>query len=132
MNRTKCRECGKPLIGRTDKKYCHEGCRNEFHNRKNRVFYSRLRRVNRLLLRNYRILLAHYGHANNLSRMALTELGFRFELFTGMSVDSQGNTMRYVYDLGLKEISSGQFRIYKQEEGMDSPPTSTLELERRL
>ena len=132
MNTTKCRECGKPLIGRADKKYCHEGCRNEFNNRKNRVFYNRLRRTNRLLLRNYRILLAHDRQAGNLSRIELIELGFRFELFTGMSLDADGNFVRYVYDLGLKEISSDRFRIFKQEESMESPPTSTLELERRL
>jgi hypothetical protein len=76
--------------------------------------------------------MAHDRQADNVSRIELIELGFRFELFTGMSVDPQGNTMRYVYDLGLKEITSDRFRIYKQEERMDLPPTSTLELERRL
>jgi hypothetical protein len=77
-------------------------------------------------------LLAHDGQAGNLSRIELIELGFRFELFTGMSLDADGNFVRYVYDLGLKEISSDRFRIFKQEESMESPPTSTLELERRL
>ena len=34
MKHEKCMECGKPLSGRTDKKFCCGKCRNRFNNRR--------------------------------------------------------------------------------------------------
>ena len=31
-----CPECNDPIVGRTDKKFCSDGCRNSFNNRVNK------------------------------------------------------------------------------------------------
>ena len=31
-----CPECEDPIIGRTDKKFCSDGCRNSYNNRVNK------------------------------------------------------------------------------------------------
>ena len=32
-----CENCGKPLFGRTDKRFCNDGCRNVFNRKKTAV-----------------------------------------------------------------------------------------------
>lgn len=57
-NDGKCLECGEPLTGRCDKKFCCDYCRNSYNNRL-RKDDSRIRvEVNRALGRNRRILLS--------------------------------------------------------------------------
>lgn len=31
---TRCENCGKELFGRTDKRFCNDGCRNQFNREK--------------------------------------------------------------------------------------------------
>ena len=51
-----CPECGDKLIGRADKKYCSDACKNAHNNSNNRDSKNIVRRVNNRLRKNYRIL----------------------------------------------------------------------------
>ena len=55
-----CRECGTPFTGRSDKKFCSDGCRTSWHNRRYSQMLSRAAAVNRALMRNRRLLEAFY------------------------------------------------------------------------
>ena len=44
-----CLECGEPLQGRVDKRFCGDYCRNTYHNRSNRGASAIIRQVNRVL-----------------------------------------------------------------------------------
>ena len=50
-----CRECGAPITGRRDKRFCSDACRTSWHNH---MYYKRdpTTAVNRVLARNRRIL----------------------------------------------------------------------------
>ncbi|MDA0701009.1 MAG: DUF2116 family Zn-ribbon domain-containing protein [Bacteroidetes bacterium] len=50
-----CQECGHKLIGSEDKKFCDDGCRNQFHN--NRYRQRRRRKDGKI----YRALLFFFG-----------------------------------------------------------------------
>ena len=53
----RCLECGKSLgYGRSDRKYCSDGCRNSHHNHLARSGRNIRRRVMTILERNYQIL----------------------------------------------------------------------------
>ena len=53
-----CKECGQKLSGRRDQKFCSDYCRNTFNNRLNEDSTNYMRRINNILRRNRRILLA--------------------------------------------------------------------------
>src|SRR6202012_5991997 len=51
-----CLDCGEPLHGRADKKFCNDLCRNNYNNQLNSSSYNLVRNVNNILRRNRRIL----------------------------------------------------------------------------
>ena len=53
---TKCSECETELMGRIDKKFCNDQCRNIYNNRENRDSNEYVRKVNTILRKNRRIL----------------------------------------------------------------------------
>ena len=55
MKRT-CSECGDNIVGRIDKKFCCDACRNSFNNRVNKDSKNLIRNTNNRLRKNYRIL----------------------------------------------------------------------------
>ena len=55
MNKT-CPECGDKIVGRIDKKFCSDGCRNSFNNKVNKDGKNLIRNINNRLRKNWRIL----------------------------------------------------------------------------
>ncbi|MBN2521295.1 MAG: hypothetical protein JXB17_12355, partial [Bacteroidales bacterium] len=51
-----CTECGEPIHGRSDKKFCCDQCRNIFNNRLNSNLNNYMRNINNVLRKNRRIL----------------------------------------------------------------------------
>ena len=56
MSSKQCPECGEKIIGRTDKKFCSDGCRNTYNNRMNKDQKNLMRNINNRLRKNWRIL----------------------------------------------------------------------------
>ena len=54
----RCRECGAPMSGRSDKRFCCDDCRTAFHNRRYHEAAGHVARINRILRLNRRILAA--------------------------------------------------------------------------
>jgi predicted nucleic acid-binding Zn ribbon protein len=51
-----CPECGDKILGREDKKFCSDSCRNNYNNRINKDATNLMRNINNKLRKNYRIL----------------------------------------------------------------------------
>ncbi|MFT7376985.1 MAG: hypothetical protein ACI88Z_000811, partial [Sphingobacteriales bacterium] len=51
-----CQDCGAPISGRADKKFCGHHCRNHYHNDKYKITSGVVRKINRILTRNRSIL----------------------------------------------------------------------------
>jgi len=51
-----CLECGDKIVGRVDKKFCSDGCRNAHNNKVNKDSKNLIRNTNNRLRKNYRIL----------------------------------------------------------------------------
>ena len=97
-------QCGEKVRGRADKKFCGVYCRTSFHNQLNGDKNNYMRRVNRILLKNRRILseLKLKG-LFTVKRNYLMELGFQFHYITHFNKDKQGQIHKYCYDLGYLE-----------------------------
>ena len=55
MNKT-CLECNDKIVGREDKKFCSDGCRNAYNNKINKDSTNYMRNINNKLRKNYRVL----------------------------------------------------------------------------
>lgn len=80
----RCRECGEPLKGRSDKKFCGDGCRNAYNNRRRSSRTAVMREVNRTLARNHKAL--SDALASGMRTVRLSDLereGFVGTVFTG-------------------------------------------------
>jgi len=75
--RKKCPECGDRIIGRIDKKFCSDACRNAYNNRINKDSKNLIRNTNNRLRKNYRILEElNPNKKTKSSRAKLIEKGF--------------------------------------------------------
>lgn len=112
-----CLECGEKIIGRSDKKFCNDGCRNAYNNKQNKDTSNLMRNINNKLRRNYRILSEHNftdGKAKT-TKQKLSTNGFDFTYFTHLKVYKNGAEYRFVYDTGYKFLEDDWILIVKNE-----------------
>ena len=109
-----CLECGKPLVGRVDKKFCLDMCRNTYNNRLNSDSYNVIRNMNNQLRKNRRILeeLCPEEKAKATKSILLGK-GFEFNLFTSIRTTQKGSNYHFVYDYGYLELDNDYYLIVK-------------------
>lgn len=98
--RRTCLRCGKIVRGRSDKKYCGDGCRNQYHNERTAMTNNCIRRITGILKRN-RLILQSLADASDahatVDRDTLRDRGFSFEYVTRIRL-LEGITIRYCFD----------------------------------
>lgn len=112
-----CLECGEKIIGRSDKKFCNDGCRNAYNNQHNKDSSNFMRNVNNKLRKNHRILNEQpyrEGKAKT-TRNKLFSEGFDFDYFTNRKVYKNGAEYRFVYDIGYKLLEDDWILLVKKE-----------------
>ncbi|MGL6038641.1 MAG: hypothetical protein ACRC0E_07115 [Soonwooa sp.] len=98
-----CLECGEKIVGRSDKKFCSDACRNSYNNRINKDTTNLMRNINYQLRKNHRILTdCNIDGKTKILKSKLLALGFSFEYFTQMIVYKNASEYRFVYDQGYK------------------------------
>ncbi len=115
--RRKCLECGEPIRGRTDKKFCSDYCRNAYHNKRNKDSKNLIRNINNRLRKNYRILDSFplKEGKTRTTRNRLIDKGFDFDFFTSLYTTKKGSTYYFVYDLGYLPLDNDYYMIVKRE-----------------
>ncbi len=112
-----CLECGDPIRGRTDKKFCADYCRNAYNNRLNRDNRNLVRNIHNRLRKNYRILDSfplNLGKTRT-TRSRLLDKGFDFHYVTHVYTTRKGSTYYFVYDLGYLALEDNSYMIVKRE-----------------
>lgn len=110
-----CLECGEKIVGRIDKKFCSDYCRNAHNNNMNKDSNNLVRNVNNSLRRNYRIL----GELNptdktKASKARLLAKGFSFEYFTSIYTTKAGTVYYFVYDQGYLPLEGDFYALVKR------------------
>lgn len=117
MENNNCLECGEKIIGRADKKFCNDSCRNAFNNKQNKDSSNLMRNINNRLRKNYRVLSEQNfveGKAKTTKQRLLSE-DFSFEYFTSLKVYKNGAEYRFVYDIGYKILDEDWVLLVKKE-----------------
>lgn len=120
MDERVCLECGEPLHGRADQKFCSDACRTAYHNRQHTGRNLLIRKINAILRKNRNILeeLNPDGKAK-VDREKLVRKGFNFAYFTNTYTTRTGNTYYYCYDQGYLELDNGLYFLVRRQEYVD-------------
>lgn len=105
-NKNVCQCCGEPIEGRSDKKFCNQYCKSQYHYQKSKSgrteFYTvvdKQLRLNRRLLKKYN----RGGKATVRAEMLLKE-GFNPRFITHYWKNPKNQVYRFVYEYGFLQI----------------------------
>ena len=112
-----CMECHKSINGRSDKKFCDDGCRNAYNNRKNSDPDALVKSVNGILKKNRNILRGMLGQGEKItvSEKSLKSSGFNFEYVTHLYETRTGTVYKFCYELGYLRIDGGVYMLVKRQ-----------------
>jgi hypothetical protein len=115
-----CLECGEPLLGRADKKFCSDQCRNTFNNRMNSDATNLVRNINNQLRKNRRILseLNPEGKCK-VQKDQLLSKGFSFRYCTHSYTTQKGTTYYFSYDQGYLPLEDGSYFLVVDKKLLD-------------
>ncbi len=110
-----CLDCGEPIQGRSDKKFCDDQCRNNYNNRQNSDAVAEVRNINNALRKNRRILesLMPKEGKGNVSKSKLLLQGFNFTYHTHTYTSKKGLTYFICYDYGYLPLDNDYYMIVK-------------------
>jgi len=112
----RCPECETKIVGRIDKKFCSDACRNSYNNRFNKDTKNLIRNTNNRLRKNYRILEAlNPDQKTKVARGKLIEKGFDFNYFTSIYTTKKGTVYYFVYDQGYLALEGDYFALVKRD-----------------
>ena len=110
-----CLECGEKIIGRSDKKFCSDGCRNTYNNGQKKADTNLIRNTNNQLRKNYRILQKlNPTDKTKTTKSKLLLSGFDFSLFTSIYTTKKGNVYYFIYDQGYLILENDYYALVKR------------------
>jgi predicted nucleic acid-binding Zn ribbon protein len=115
-----CLECSTTVVGRTDKKFCSDACRNLYHYRQNNAPINYVRNVINTLRRNRRILeeLSPDGKAR-VHRDKLLRKGFDFEHHTQVRSTKTGSAYVFCFEYGYMELPDQWYLLVRRDEFLE-------------
>jgi predicted nucleic acid-binding Zn ribbon protein len=111
-----CLQCGEPIRGRKDKKFCDDQCRNEHNNDLNSDRIASMRNTNGVLRRNRRILESTLQADTKIKipMNRILDAGFKPDHLTHVYPTSNG-TFQYCYEYGILMLEENMVLIVKRE-----------------
>src|ERR1051325_2218076 len=113
----KCLSCGKPLKGRSDKKYCDDYCRSNYNNQLKSSTRNLVRNINNALGKNRHILenlLPEGEEMTKTTREKLLNKGFQFKYFTHTYANKKGTVYYFCYEYGYLPLDNDWYLIVKR------------------
>lgn len=123
QNTITCRQCGKTVRGRTDKRFCDDNCRNAYNNQLKTQLSKAVKDVNAALLKNRKILEALLPPAENtltVTRERLLKQGFNFHYHTHVYATKAGKTYTYCYEYGYLLLDKDWLLLVRKKEEADN------------
>ena len=116
MSGKKCLECDEKVIGRIDKKFCSDYCRNSYNNKVDKASKNLIRNTNNRLRKNYKIISElNVSGKTKVTRRKLFDKGFDFNFFTSIYTTKTGNVYYYLYDQGYLGLDNDYFLLIKRD-----------------
>ena len=112
-----CINCQEEIMGRSDKKFCSDYCRNNYNNNLNSDTNKYVRNINQILRKNRRILseLNTEGKVK-VHKNKIAERGYNFNYFTNIYKTKTGNTYYYCYEQGYLKLENDYFILVRKKD----------------
>jgi hypothetical protein len=112
-----CLDCGKPLNGRKDKKFCDDACRNNHNNKLNSEDTVYVKKVNSVLKKNRKILQELIPSDGKITVMEkkLKDAEFNFSFYTHEYITKTGTLYRFCYEYGYLKLEENRYMLVKRE-----------------
>ncbi len=116
MKERYCLACNEILVGRIDKKFCDDQCRNNYNNQLNSDSINIVRNINNTLRKNRRILasLAPNGK-KTIKKDKLLSSGYNTKYHTHTYQNKEGAIYYFCYDYAYLEIDNNMILIIKDK-----------------
>jgi Ser-tRNA(Ala) deacylase AlaX len=115
METKSCIQCGSPLKGRIDKKYCDDQCRTT-HNNHLKTDTNLMRNINNILRKNRKIIenfIPPEETKSKATRKRLEEKGFCFTYHTHTYSTKTGSVYFFCYEYGYLPLEHDYFMLVK-------------------
>lgn len=112
-NQRKCPVCNEIIMGRADKKFCSDQCRNSFNNKHNSDATNVVRNINNILRKNRRVLqtLNKQSGKTLVSKETLLINGFNFTYSTHSYKTKKGDIYQFCYEHGYLHLKDKQLYL---------------------
>ncbi len=113
----RCLECGDEIAygKRSDSKFCCTHCRQNWHNRNRNKMHRIKERYDRILEKNYQILLELIeSNIHSIDRSRIIAMGFRPE-YASKAIHSRSSMLMSCYDISYRMSEQKIFFIDKEE-----------------
>ncbi len=108
----KCINCGDTFVGRSDKKFCSDQCRNSYNNKIKREHEKLILDINKTLRRNRKILKTFNPEGKTtIRREYLEKLDFDFRYHTHDFKTKNDNVYKFCYEYGYLELDNEKVLI---------------------
>ncbi|MGQ0737990.1 MAG: hypothetical protein ACT4OJ_02920 [Bacteroidota bacterium] len=114
-----CLSCGKPVKGRSDKKFCDDYCRNNYNNQIKASDNGVVRLINNTLAKNRRILQSFLPSGKETAKTTRDQLllrGFSFTYLTHIYTTKTGNVYYYCYDYAYRLLENDWYLIVRKKD----------------
>jgi len=111
-----CMACGKPVKGRSDKKFCDDYCRNVYNNDLKSDSNNYVRNINNALRRNRHILAGCLSDNEEMAKTTKDKLlhkGIQFKYHTHTYINKKGDVYYFCYDHGWLPLSNDWYLVVK-------------------
>ena len=116
FNERLCLECGQIVEGRSDKKFCSDLCRSNYHNKVSSYGTEVIRKTNSILKRNRQILKRlNESGTTKIGRNDLLVNGFSFDYFTSIYMNRSNQEYRYCYDQGYMLLNEDRVLLVEKK-----------------
>lgn len=115
----KCKVCERIIKGRSDKKFCDTYCRAAYNNEQKGPVNNLMRKVNKALGKNRRILqslLRENETMKKTTREKLLQSGFQFKYLTHTLNNPKRGIYYFCYEFGYRPLADDLFLIVKRNE----------------
>jgi hypothetical protein len=118
MNQT-CLNCGDTFVGRSDKKFCCDQCRNTYNNRNRSLHEQHIIDINKILRSNRKILKQFNPEGKTtIRRKYLEQWGFNFKYHTHTFTTKHNNTYKFCYEYGYLVLDDEKVLIVNEQKYM--------------
>jgi len=116
MEKKKCIECEELFMGRSDKKFCSDYCRNAYNNKVNKDSKNLIRNINNRLRKNWRILEELNPNGKCIiPKNKLDIKGFDFNYITEVYTTKVGKVYCFCYDQGYSALENDIYMLVKKD-----------------